>query len=70
MKITNSTQSGLATAPRSLLRKMSPMIPNRHMNPANRKNSNRAIRNDPLVLNLDQPVNERLTGTVRVSVAS
>ena len=53
MRITKTTQSVLATPPRSLLRKMSPRIQKRHMNHAkNRKNSNSASRNDPLSLNI------------------
>jgi hypothetical protein len=37
-----------------MLRKMSPSTPGRHMNQAkNRKNSNRASRNDPLSLNME-----------------
>ena len=53
MMITNSTQRVLAAPPRSLLRKMSPKTQNRHMIQAkNRKNSNRASRNEPLSLNM------------------
>ena len=47
------THRVLPPPPRSLLRKMSPRIQNRHMNQAkNRKNSNSASRNDPLSLNI------------------
>src|SRR4051795_8813165 len=53
MTITKITQSVLPPPPRSLLRKMSPRTQNRHMNHAkNRKNSNRASRNEPLSLNM------------------
>src|SRR6476619_3109728 len=56
MMITNSAQKVLPPPPRSLLRKMSPKIQKRHMNQAkNRKNSNNAIRNEPLSLNINQP---------------
>src|SRR6476619_2522951 len=58
-RITNSTQKVLDPPPRSLLRKMSPKIQNKHMNQAkNRKNSNSASRNEPLSLNIDQPFGE------------
>ena len=51
--MTKNTQNVFATPLRSLLRKMSPITQNRHMNQAkNRKNSNRASRNDPLSLNM------------------
>src|SRR6185437_15839952 len=54
--ITNSTHAVFAPPPMSLLRKMSPRIQNRHMNQAkNRKNSNIASRNDPLLLNIGKP---------------
>src|SRR3954449_1840675 len=57
--ITKITQSVLPPPPRSLLRKMSPRTQNRHMNHAkNRKNSNRASRNEPLSLNMRQPFKE------------
>src|SRR6478609_4194369 len=53
IRITKITQNVLAPPPRSRLRKMSPKIQNRHMIQAkNRKNSSRAIRNDPLSLNI------------------
>src|SRR3954452_1817163 len=53
MTITKITHSVLAPPPRSLLRKMSPRIQNRHMNQAkNRKNSNKASRNEPLLSNI------------------
>src|SRR6476661_3133874 len=56
MTITKITQSVLLPPPRSLLRKMSPRTQNRHMNHAkNRKNSNKATRNEPLSLNMGQP---------------
>src|SRR3954467_4057612 len=55
--MTNSTQRVLATPPRSRLRNRSPKIQNKHMNQANqRKNSNRASRNDPLLLNMCAPL--------------
>ena len=51
--MTKNTQHVFATPPRSRLRKMSPITQNRHMNQAkNRKNSNRASRNDPLSSNM------------------
>src|SRR3954471_6918178 len=54
--ITKITQSVLPPPPRSLLRKMSPRTQNRHMNHAkNRKNSNKASRNEPLSLNIQAP---------------
>lgn len=57
MRITNSTQKVLATPPMSRLRKMSPKIQNKHMIQAKkRKNSSRASRNDPLSLNIDEPL--------------
>src|SRR4051794_40718782 len=60
--ITKITQSVLPPPPRSLLRKMSPRTQNRHMNHAkNRKNSNRASRNEPLSLNMRQPFKEAET---------
>src|SRR6478672_4181248 len=56
MTITKITQSVLPPPPRSLLRKMSPRTQNRHMNHAkNKKNSNRASRNEPLSLNMRHP---------------
>src|SRR5689334_23509056 len=56
MTITKITQSVLPPPPRSLLRKMSLRTQNRHMNHAkNRKNSNRASKNEPLSLNMRQP---------------
>src|SRR6478735_23751 len=63
-KITNSTQRVLATPPRSLLRKMSPKIQNRHMNQAkNKKISKSASRKDPLSLNINQPFGKAKTAT-------
>src|SRR4051794_8046454 len=53
MIMTKITQSVLIPPPMSLLRKISPRIQNRHMNHAkNRKNSNRASRNEPLLSNM------------------
>src|SRR6476661_191648 len=58
MTMTKITQSVLPPPPRSLLRKMSLRTQNRHMNHAkNRKNSNRASRNEPLSLNMRHPFN-------------
>src|SRR5690349_24236228 len=57
MMITKITHIVLAPPPRSLLRKMSPRTQNRHMNQAkNKKNSNKASRNEPLSLNMTQPL--------------
>src|SRR3954452_1295082 len=62
MMITKITQSVLPPPPRSLLREMAPRTQNRHMNHAkNRKNSNRASRNEPLSLNMRQPFKEAET---------
>src|SRR5436190_1828930 len=56
IRITNNTHRVLAPPPMSLLRKMSPKTQNRHMIQAkNRKNSNRARRNEPLSSNIGQP---------------
>src|SRR5215213_2950284 len=56
MTITKITHSVLPPPPRSVLRKMSPRTQKRHMNHAkNRKNSNKARRNEPLSLNMARP---------------
>src|SRR6478735_3545426 len=68
MTITKITQRVLAPPPMSLLRKMSPRTQNRHMNHAkNRKNSNRASRNEPLSLNMGRPLEGRNGGSHRLT---
>src|SRR6476661_1392931 len=71
MMITKITHSVLAPPPRSLLRKMSPRIQNRHMNQAkNRKNSNKASRNEPLSSNIGTSHGGRSGGCHRFTDAA
>src|SRR4051795_5961244 len=71
MTITKMTQIVLLPPPRSLLRKMSPRTQNRHMNHAkNKKNSNKANRNEPLSLNMRQPFKGRNGGSHQLTVAA